>query len=111
MSEKPLSAVAVLALSSLADGPRHGYAVKQDVAARSGGDVRPGATSLYRTLWQLLDDGLIAESAAAAHGSDERRRYFRITPAGRRTLDAELARLRRLIDAAQGRSAARGSRA
>ena len=103
MRDKPLSAVAVLALSSLADGPRHGYAIKKDVATRSGGEVAPGATSLYRTLWQLLDEGLIAESAERPDAvlDDERRRYFRLTPAGRRALAAELERLERLVAAAR----------
>lgn len=102
---KPLSAVAVLVLSSLAESSRHAYALKRDVRDRSGGDVAPGATSLYRTVWQLLDDGLIAESddRPAPQHDDERRRYFEITPAGRKTLSAELARLERLIASARPR--------
>jgi DNA-binding PadR family transcriptional regulator len=103
MTDRSLSAVAVLALSSLAEGARHGYAIMKDVAARSGGEVAPGATSLYRTLWQLRDDGLVAESSERPEPvlDDERRRYFRITPAGRRALAAELARLERLVAAAR----------
>lgn len=91
----------VLILASLADGDRHGYALKKDVAARSGGDVRLGSTTLYRLLGQLLDDGLIEESPLrpAAHLDDERRRYYRITPAGRRALAAEVRRLERLVHA------------
>ena len=102
---KPLSAVAVLVLSSLAEASRHAYALKKDVRDRSGGDVAPGATSLYRTVWQLLDDGLIEESEErpAPPHDDERRRYFEITAAGRKTLAAELARLERLVAAARPR--------
>ena len=102
---KPLSAVAVLVLSSLAEASRHAYALKKDVRDRSGGDVAPGATSLYRTVWQLLDDGLIEESEErpAPPQDDERRRYFEITAAGRKTLAAELARLERLVAAARPR--------
>jgi DNA-binding PadR family transcriptional regulator len=105
MPTKPLSAVAVLVLSSLAETDRHGYNLKTDVRARSGGDVAPGATSLYRALWQLLDDGLIAESThrPAPQYDDVRRRYFTITTAGRRTLAAERARLERLVAAARPR--------
>jgi DNA-binding PadR family transcriptional regulator len=112
VAAKPLTTVAVLVLSSLSETSRHGYALRKDVNSRSGGDVAPGATSLYRTLWQLLDDGLIAENDArpAAELDDERRRYFRITPAGRRALAAELARLQRLIAAAQPRRHAQKSR-
>jgi DNA-binding PadR family transcriptional regulator len=94
---------ALLILASLADGGRHGYAIKKDVAARSGGEVRLGSTTLYRLLGQLLDDGLIEESdeRPAAHLDDERRRYYRITAAGRRSLAAELRRLERLVLAAR----------
>jgi DNA-binding PadR family transcriptional regulator len=105
MPTKPLSAVAVLVLSSLADASRHAYALKKDVRDRSAGDVAPGATSLYRTVWQLEGDGLIEESGErpAPQHDDERRRYYRITPAGRRALAAELARLERLVAAARPR--------
>jgi DNA-binding PadR family transcriptional regulator len=100
---KPLSAVAVLVLCSLYEAPRHGYALKREVKKRSRGDVAPGPTSLYRTLWQLLDAGLIAESRErpAPELDDGRRRYFRITAAGQRALTAELARLQRLLASAQ----------
>jgi DNA-binding PadR family transcriptional regulator len=102
---KPLTSVAMLVLSSLAEAPRHGYNLKKDVKERSAGDVAPGATSLYRTVWQLLDEGLIAESddRPAPHQDDARRRYYQITAAGRRALTAELARLERLIVAARPR--------
>lgn len=105
MSSRPLSALAVLILSSLAEAPRHGYSLKKDVAQRSGGDVAPGATSLYRTVWQLLHAGLIEESSSRPdpHLDDERRRYFQITAAGRRELTAEVARLERLILAVRPR--------
>src|SRR5262245_58591484 len=99
MEHKPLSAVAVLVLSSLAEASRHAYSLKKDVKERSGGDVAPGATSLYRTVWQRLESGLVAETDTrpAPHLDDERRRYFQITAAGRRMLVAERARLERLI--------------
>ena len=99
----------LLILASLAEGERHGYAIKKDVAARTGGEVRLGSTTLYRLLGQLLDDGLIEESDArpAAHLDDERRRYYRITAAGKRSLAAELRRLERLVLAARPSLAAR----
>jgi DNA-binding PadR family transcriptional regulator len=99
----------LLILASLAEGERHGYAIKKDVAARTSGEVRLGSTTLYRLLGQLLDDGLIEESEArpAAHLDDERRRYYRVTAAGKRTLAAELRRLERLVLAARPSVAAR----
>jgi DNA-binding PadR family transcriptional regulator len=102
---KPLSTLAILVLSSLADAPRHGYALGKDVKARSSGEVAPGATSLYRTLWQLEGEGLIVESheRPAPQLDDERRRYFQVTASGRRALAAERARLERLVIAARPR--------
>lgn len=99
----------LLILASLAEGERHGYAIKKDVAARTGGEVRLGSTTLYRLLGQLLDDGAIEESdeRPVAHLDDERRRYYRITVAGKRSLAAELRRLERLVLAARPSVAAR----
>jgi len=90
---------ALLILASLADADRHGYAIRKDVTERSGGEVRLGSTTLYRRLGQLLDEGLIEEARArpAPQLDDERRRYFHITPAGRRALAAELRRLERVL--------------
>lgn len=95
---------AVLILSSLAEEDRHGYAIKKDVERRTAGEVHLGSTSLYRLLGQLLDEKLITELPTTDE-DDVRRRYYRITPAGRRSLATELARLERLLLAA--RAAAR----
>ena len=109
MSKRPLSTLGVLVLASLAEAPRHGYALGKDVKARSGGDVAAGATSLYRTVWQLEGEGLVTESdeRPASHLDDERRRYFQITAGGRRALAAELSRLDRLVIAARPRKLAK----
>jgi DNA-binding PadR family transcriptional regulator len=90
-------------LSSLADGPRHGYAIRKDIARRTDHEVRFGVTTLYRMLKQLLDAGFVEESPArpSPELDDERRRYFRITPAGRRALGAEIKRLEHILDAAR----------
>jgi DNA-binding PadR family transcriptional regulator len=92
---------ALLILLSLADGDRHGYAIRKDVAARSGGDVTLGSSTLYRLLGELLDDGLIEDSEIrpAPQYDDERRRYFRLTAAGRRALTVEFRRLERVLQA------------
>jgi DNA-binding PadR family transcriptional regulator len=92
---------ALLILASLADADRHGYAIKKDVAERTGGEVRLGSTTLYRLLGQLLDSGLIAEAKTrpAPQLDDERRRYFHITAGGRRALAAELRLLERVVTA------------
>ena len=94
---------AVLILASLAESARHGYAIKKDVAERTGDEVRLGSTTLYRLLGQLLDDGLIEEQRTrpAPALDDERRRYYAITAAGRRALSGELRRLERVLVAAR----------
>ena len=109
MAKSP-SYTGVLILASLADGDRHGYAIKKDIADRSGGEVRLGSTTLYRLLGQLLDEGLIEEarSRPAPQLDDERRRYFHITAAGRRALAAEARLLERVLLAVRPALAPRG---
>lgn len=60
--------------------------------------------ALYRHLQRMLDDGLIEESARrpAAAEDDERRRYYRVTSLGKRTLEAEIRRLERILVRARG---------
>jgi DNA-binding PadR family transcriptional regulator len=91
----------LLILSSLADGDRHGYAIKKDIARRTGGETDLGSTTLYRLLAQLLDEGLVVERPDLDADADERRRCYRLTPSGRRALAAEVARLERLLLAAR----------
>jgi DNA-binding PadR family transcriptional regulator len=109
MAKSP-SYTAILILASLAGADRHGYAIKKDIAERSSGEVRLGSTTLYRLLGQLLDQGLIEESRTrpAPQLDDERRRYFRITPAGRRALAAETRLLERVLLAVRPVLAPRG---
>jgi DNA-binding PadR family transcriptional regulator len=103
VDESKLSANALLILATLADGYRHGYAIRRDVESRTGGDVRLGVTTLYRQLRQLLQAGLVEESTRrpSPQFDDERRRYFCITPAGRRALRGELQKLERVLAAAR----------
>ena len=101
----PLKSDVMLILMALADRPRHGYAIIRDVEVRSDGRVLLQTGALYRTLRRLLQDGLIAERPAPrdADSADERRRYYEPTRLGRAVLDAELARLARLVRGAARR--------
>jgi DNA-binding PadR family transcriptional regulator len=103
MDETKLSTRTVLILATLADGYRHGYAIRRDVEARTEGAVRLGVTTLYRMLRQLLAAGLVEESARrpSPQFDDERRRYFSITPAGRRALRSELRKFELVLAAAR----------
>jgi DNA-binding PadR family transcriptional regulator len=103
-SRTALSTAALHVLLALADGPCHGYAIMHTVTAESGGGVRLGPTTLYRTLRTLHDLGLVDEAESGDEPSgDARRRYYRITGAGRAAARAELARLEVLIDAARAK--------
>jgi len=90
-------------LLALASEERHGYAILQEVAALTGGEMQLEPGTLYRALHRMLKDGWVIESARrpAADLDDERRRYYRLTPAGRREAAAEAARLQRLVTVAR----------
>jgi DNA-binding PadR family transcriptional regulator len=99
----PLKPIDFLVLLMLGRGDRHGYGIMQDVAEHTEGHLELEAGSLYRTIRRLQDEGLLEESARrpAADLDDERRRYYRLTPFGKRVVGAEAARLRRLVRLAE----------
>ncbi|WP_432993859.1 PadR family transcriptional regulator [Dactylosporangium sp. CA-233914] len=88
-------------LLALADGPRHGYAIMQTVVVESGGDVRLGPTTLYRTLRTLHEAGLVCEVPHDDPADDARRRYYDITAAGRAAAREQVRRLQQLVDTAR----------
>jgi DNA-binding PadR family transcriptional regulator len=98
-AQLPLKPVELLVLTMLSAGDRHGYGIRQDIIDHTGGAIALEAGNLYRTIRRLEADGLIDESGRrpAADSDDERRRYYRLTPFGRRVLAAELERLRVLV--------------
>ena len=99
----PLRPVEFHVLLALAGEERHGYAILQEVAALTDGAIELEPGTLYRALHRMLRDGWVVESARrpAADVDDERRRYYRITPAGRRVASAEAERLLRLVTVAR----------
>ena len=89
-------------LLSLSGDDRHGYAIIQDVAMRSAGEVKLSAGTLYRTIQRLLDNGLIVELRKRPSDDDDpRRRYYRITDLGMAVARAEAARLAALVKMAR----------
>ena len=86
-------------LIALADGDRHGYAIMQDVAAQTDGEVRLGPGTLYGSIKRMLNDGLIEEldERPDPEADDVRRRYYRITTRGRRVARDEIGRLATLV--------------
>jgi len=99
----PLSTAVFHILVALADRDRHGYAIMQDVAARTDGTVQLSAGTLYSSIRRLLEQGLIEELSESPDRSstDERRRYYRLTRFGRRVATAEVARLNALVKQAR----------
>jgi len=86
-------------LVALADRDRHGYSIMQDVAARTGGKLKLGPSTLYGSVKRLLTDGLIVEleERPDPEHDDQRRRYYRLTPLGRAVAMAEASRLAILL--------------
>ena len=114
-SEKlaPLSAPVFHILVSLSDQERHGYGIMLDVAEQTGGALQLGPGTLYGCLNRMLAAGLVEESAERKDPSvdDARRRYYRITRAGRRAVSLEAERLARAVSAARSRRLLKGLQA
>jgi DNA-binding PadR family transcriptional regulator len=92
-------------LLALADAPKHGYAIMQEVEERSGSNYRLWPATLYTAVKRMLADGLIEETEAPsqAAGEDARRRFYRLTRRGREELASEAARLEALLDVARAK--------
>ena len=99
----PLPAATLHILLAVADADRHGYAIIQEVAARTGGEVTLSAGTLYRSIQRMVELDLIEETDTrpAADLDDERRRYYRITSFGRNVARAEVERLQALVKLAR----------
>jgi DNA-binding PadR family transcriptional regulator len=106
----PLPPATFHILLAVADEDRHGYAIIQDVAARTGGELKLSAGTLYRSVQRMMEQGLIVEPRERPEPEydDERRRYYRITPFGRKVAEAEARRLAQLVRMARQRGFAPG---
>jgi DNA-binding PadR family transcriptional regulator len=106
----PLSPHDFQVLLVLADGPRHAYGLAQAVEDAEEGGVRLELGSLYRILARLTTQGVIADDVEPCESSekDARRRYYRLTPFGRRVAQAETARLQGVLAMARRRALAPG---
>ena len=100
-----LKRVEFLVLLVLADGENHGYRIVQEITARTDGRVRVLPGNLYEILRRLGKAGFLSETARrpASDMDDNRRRYYRITPNGKRVLAAEAEFMRSLVQAAEAR--------
>jgi DNA-binding PadR family transcriptional regulator len=100
----PLPPATLHILLALAETDRHGYAIMHDVEARTDGELRLSAGTLYRAVARMVEQGLIVEvEKRRARAEDERRRYYRITSFGLAVARAEVRRLMQLVRHAQAR--------
>jgi DNA-binding PadR family transcriptional regulator len=106
----PLPPATFHILLAVAEDDRHGYAIIQDVAARTNGELKLSAGTLYRSIQRMLEQGLILETRdrPAPELDDERRRYYRIAPFGAEVARAEARRLTQLVRMARDRGFAAG---
>jgi DNA-binding PadR family transcriptional regulator len=100
----PLPSATFHILLALSGEERHGYAIIQDVAARTDGELRLSAGTLYRSIARMVEQELISEVAKRRTAADdERRRYYRITAFGTAVARAEMRRLTQLVRLARAR--------
>ena len=102
MSTHPrLGTAAAYILLSLSKEEQHGYTIMKDTERLSEGAVVLGPATLYTTIRRLVDQGLIVESDDRPDPEldDQRRRYYRLTGAGRKVLDAEMGRMEAMLRA------------
>ncbi len=99
----PLQQATFHILLAVADEDRHGYGIIGDIEQRTGGQLRLSAGTLYRSIQRMVEQDLIVETdeRPAPEFDDERRRYYRITPFGRRVAKAEAQRLSSLVEQAR----------
>jgi DNA-binding PadR family transcriptional regulator len=106
----PLPSSAFQIMLALADGDLHGYAIMRQVDEQSGGRLRLGPGTLYGSIQALLEGKLIEEvdrlDDTDAH--QERRRYYRLTTAGRKLARSEAERMADLLRVARDRKILRG---
>ena len=102
---KPITGSAFYILLALADGPRHGLGIIEDIERRTEGAVGLGPGTLYHAIRKLESTGLIVESAErpVPELDDPRRRYYSITDKGREIVTREAARLDRILQVARSK--------
>jgi DNA-binding PadR family transcriptional regulator len=98
----PLTPIAIHILLALVDRDRHGLGIAEDIEGFTDGRLVLGPGNLYGTIKKLLEQQLIDDAAPAGReAADPRRRYYHITPAGRRALEIETRDLAKVLDVAR----------
>jgi DNA-binding PadR family transcriptional regulator len=110
-NQQPLTPAVFHVLVALADGDKHGYAILKEVSQQTAGEVQLSTGTLYGIIKRLLLSGLIAEVRTSVFKNDDpRRRYYRLTDAGRETAMAEAHRLENMVKRARSKKLIRAVR-
>ena len=110
LSNPPLREPTFLLLLSLSPGPRHGYAILKEVDSLSEGRVKLSTGTLYGAIERLLDQGWIRRvDDPIPNVTNRKRKAYDITELGRKALNAEIARLRKLVSVAASQTAEESS--
>jgi DNA-binding PadR family transcriptional regulator len=102
-SQLPLAPATFQILLTLVRSERHGYAIMQEVTARTDGAVQLGPGTLYGALKRLLESGLVEEGSERPDPElgDDRRRYYKLTKLGLRVARLDAHRLDAMVRAAR----------
>ncbi len=98
---EPMSESYFYILLCLAKGANHGYGIMQMTEKLSGGDVKIGSGTMYGATSNMMKKGWIREIMSDEPGL-ERRRLYQLTDSGRTALRAEIERLQRMLENAEG---------
>ena len=106
----PLPAAAFQIMLALSDGDLHGYAIMREVEEQTGGRLRLGPGTLYGSIQALLEGKLIEEVDRVGDSEErrERRRYYRVTVAGRKRMRSEAEKMADVLRVARARKILRG---
>lgn len=97
----PLSETSFFILISLATAPKHGYAIMKEVEVMSDARVVLATGTLYSALRRMLEDGWIERLEDDSRVAGRERKLYQLTDLGRRILEAEISRLRKLANLPQ----------
>lgn len=102
-NESPLRPAVFHILLALSESPQHGLGIADRIEKATDGAVRLGPGTLYRSIKEMMRDGLLQEIPAPAEDEDPRRKFLRLTDVGFQVLEAEAARYQRIVEVAKER--------
>ena len=107
----PLPPAAFHILLALAGGQKHGYGIMREVAEETDQKVRLGPGTLYGSIQTLLEAGYVEEAGERSDpvSGDERRRYYRLSGAGRMALKSEAERMAALLRLVKSKKILKGA--